>query len=214
MGDIDQPNLTSIKVTPKTGNEHLTYNERSIGYSLLEFWQWGISDILSNVTRGRFAEFIVLTAVGINSTKVRNEWDAFDIETENGIRIEVKSAAYIQSWGQKDFSTISFSIKKSKHWDTNNGTSKDKPKRHADLYIFCLLKMKDQNIIDPLKLEQWEFYILPTFRLDNYQRSQTSITLHSLLKLTEAVNYAGLKNKIEKCYEEQVEYNKNVYNHL
>ena len=205
-----EQNLIAIDATPKTGNEHLTFNEESIGYSLLEFWQWSVSDILSNATRGRFAEFIVGTSVGLNPKNLRDEWDAFDIKTESGIKIEIKSAAYIQSWSQKEFSKISFSIKKTKHWDSNNGMSRGEPKRHADLYVFCLLKTKNQNIINPLKLEQWEFFVLPTYKLDNYPRSQTNITLGSLQKLTESVNYDMLKIEIENCYQQQVEYNKNL----
>lgn len=203
-------NLIAIDATPKTGNEHLTFNEESIGYSLLEFWKWSVSDILSNATRGRFAEFIVGTAVGLNPKNLRDEWDAFDIKTESGIKIEIKSAAYIQSWSQKEFSKISFSIKKAKHWDSNNGMSRGESKRHADLYVFCLLKTKNQNIINPLKLEQWEFFVLPTYKLDNYSRSQTSITLSSLQKLTESANYDMLKIEIENCYQQQIEYNKNL----
>ena len=44
MNEIE---LKTIKATPKIGNEHLTFNEKSVGYSLLEFWQWSVSDILS-----------------------------------------------------------------------------------------------------------------------------------------------------------------------
>jgi hypothetical protein len=28
------------------------------------------------------------------------------------------------------------------------------------VYVFCHLKHKDQHTIDPLKLEQWDFYVL------------------------------------------------------
>ncbi|WP_298651945.1 hypothetical protein [uncultured Proteiniphilum sp.] len=211
MEENNRLNLTAIKATPKIGNEHLTFNEKSVGYSLLEFWQWSVSDILSNATRGRFAEFIVGTAVEMNPKRLRDEWDAFDIKTDNGIKIEIKSASYIQSWNQKNFSAISFSIRKVRYWDPNAGMSGDEAKRHADLYVFCLLKIRDQKMIDPLKLEQWEFYVLPTYKLDNYTRSQTSITLNSLQKLTESVNYDELKSIIEKCYAEECEYQKKVY---
>lgn len=212
MKESKEPNLAAIKATPKIGNEHLTFNEKSVGYSLLEFWQWSVSDILSNATRGRFAEFIVGTAVKLNPKELRNEWNAFDIQTDNGIKIEIKSASYIQSWNQKNFSAISFSIKKAKYWDANVGMLRDEAKRHADLYVFCLLKIRDQKMIDPLKLEQWEFYVLPTYKLDNYTRSQTSIMLNSLQKLTGCVNYDKLKSIIEKCYAEQCEYQKSVSN--
>lgn len=201
-------NLDAIKATRKTGNEQLTFNEKNVGHSLLEFWQWSVSDILSNATRGRFAEFIVGTALGLNAEILRDEWDAYDLKTDNGIKIEIKSAAYIQSWEQKKFSTISFSIKKARYWDAENGTSRGEAKRHADVYVFCLLKIKDQSIINPLKMEQWDFYVLPTYLLDNYKRSQTSITLNSLQKLANPVNYDTLKEKIEQRYEEQCKFNK------
>lgn len=192
--------LEAIKPIPKSGNEYLTFNEKSVGYSLFDFWQWSVSDLLINTTRGRLAEFIVGTAFDINPKKIRSEWELFDIETETGIKIEVKSAAYIQSWRQKKYSPISFSIKK-----TQNYTSKER-KRHADVYVFCLLKMKDQQQIDPLKLEQWEFYVLPTCKIDNYARSQTSITLNSLLKITNPTTYKKLKNEVENCHKEQKDY--------
>lgn len=195
--------LKEIKASPKNGNEHLTDNGQNTNYKLLDFWRWSVSDILSNATRGRFAEFIVGTAIGINPENLRDEWDAFDLTTDEGIKIEVKSAAYIQSWNQKSFSSISFSIKPARYWDAKTNMQSGEPKRHADLYDFCHLKHKDQNTINPLKMEQWDFYILPTFRLNNYKRSQSSITINSLKKLTEPRKFSELKNEITKAYKEQ-----------
>ena len=198
--------LKQIKADPKTGNEYLTDNGQKTNYNLSDFWRWSVSDILSNATRGRLAEFIVGTAIGLNPENLRDEWNAFDLTTEDGIKIEVKSSAYIQSWNQKKFSTISFSIKPSRYWDAVTNMQHKKPKRHADLYVFCHLKHKDQNSIDPLKMEQWDFYVLPTCRLDNYERSQSSITLNSLKKLAEPTKYVELKNEIIKAYKEQIKY--------
>ncbi|MDI3505433.1 MAG: hypothetical protein PWQ81_655 [Bacteroidota bacterium] len=195
--------LKRRKASLKNGNECLTDNGQNTNYNLLDFWRWSVSDLLSNATRGRFAEFIVGTAIGINSENLRDEWDAYDLITDDGIKIEVKSAAYIQSWDQKRFSTISFSIKPTKYWDAETNIYRDEPKRHADVYVFCLLKHKDKNTIDPLKMEQWDFYVLPTYRLDNYQRSQSSITINSLEKLTNPKKYSELKDEITKAYEEQ-----------
>ena len=196
-------NLTKIKTSPKTGNESLTVNGNNTNYNLLDFWRWSVSDIVSNATRGRFAEFIVGTAVGLNPDDLRDEWDAYDLTTKDGIKIEVKSSAYIQSWNQKSFSTISFSIKTARYWDAETNIQSEESKRHADIYVFCHLKHKDQNTIDPLKMEQWDFYVLPTFRLDNYERSQSSIAINSLRKLTEPRQYSELKTEIEKAFDEQ-----------
>ena len=198
--------LNKIKENPKSGNENLTYNGQKTDYNLLDFWRWSVSDIMSNATRGRFAEFIVGTSVGLNPEHIRDEWDAYDLKTEEGIKIEVKSAAYIQCWNQKCFSPISFSIKRSVYWDPETNIESVEPKRHADLYVFCLLKHKDQSTVDPLKMEQWHFYVLPTYQLDNYKRSQSSITLNSLKKLTNPVYYGELRNRIRKAYQEQINY--------
>ena len=195
--------LKAIQAKPKTGNEFLTYNGEKTEYNLLAFWSWSVSDILSNATRGRFAEFVVGTAVGLDPKNLRDEWDAYDLKTDNGIKIEVKSAAYIQTWNQKKISTISFSIKTAKFWDSETFFEDLQPRRHADVYVFCHLKHLDQETIDPLKMEQWDFYVLPTFKLDKYERSQSSITLNSLKRLTEPIKYSELKTVINKAYEEQ-----------
>ena len=200
------PELKAIKATPKTGGESLTENGEPMNYSLQHFWEWSGSDILSNATRGKFAEFIVGTAIGLKRGEIRDEWGAYDLTTEEGIKIEVKSAAYIQSWYQKSYSTISFSIKPARYWDAQTNQLQKKPKRHADLYVFCHLKHKDQDTIDLLKMEQWDFYILPTFKLDNYPRSQSSITLKSLKTLADPKTYSELKSEISKAFQQQKNY--------
>lgn len=67
--DTENYPLEAIKSIPKSGNEYLTFNEKSVGYSLFDFWQWSVSDLLINTTRGRLAEFIVGTAFDINPKK-------------------------------------------------------------------------------------------------------------------------------------------------
>jgi hypothetical protein len=106
--------LDKIEATIKTGQEQLTFENTILKFSLLDFWRWSVSDILSNATRGRFAEFIVATATQIDITKSRDEWSPFDLETNEGIKLEIKSAAYIQSWFQRTLSKISFSTKSCK----------------------------------------------------------------------------------------------------
>ena len=194
-------NLKQIALTQKTGEEALTNNGFKTPYNLLDFWRWSVSDILSNATRGRLAEFIVGTAMNINNEIVRKEWDAYDLKTKDGIKIEVKSSSYIQTWSQKKFSNIIFSIKSSRALEGE--TQLGEPKRQADVYVFCLLKHKVQETIDPLKLEQWEFYVLPTYKIDNYKRSKSSITINSLNKLTNPTLYDDLKTAIEKANIEQ-----------
>ena len=189
--------LDRIEAMLKTGQEKIIYDDKSLNFSLIDFWRWSASDILSNATRGRFAEFIVATATNIDITKIRDEWSAFDLETPDGIKLEIKSAAYVQSWFQRALSKISFSIKAALYWDSLTNKQSDTAKRHADVYVFCLLHHTTKQTVDPLNMNHWEFYVMATSEIDNYTRSNHSITLKSLQKLTSAVNYDKLNEAIK-----------------
>lgn len=190
--------LDHIPPTIKTGEEPLTFQDTILNFKLLDFWRWSVSDILSNATRGRLAEFIVATATGIDIREVRDEWGAYDLLTPDGIKLEIKSAAYLQSWQQSIFSAISFSTKLARHWDSLTNKRADIPQRHADVYVFCLLKHEDKQTVDPLNLNHWDFYVLATYELNNYTRSQHSITLKSLQKLTNKISYGELHNIVQE----------------
>lgn len=189
--------LDSIKATIKTGNEKLTFQNKVLDISLLDFWCWSVSDLMSNATRGIFAEFLVATAAKINLNEVRDEWGAFDLLTEDGIKIEVKSSAYLQTWFQKALSKICFSTKSSFTIDSTSNKQSENKTRSADVYVFCMLHHEDKRTVQPLNLDQWEFYVLATEQLNNYVRSQYSITLNSLKKLTASVDYENLNDEIK-----------------
>jgi len=119
----------------------------------------------------------------------------YTILFETPPKIEVKSAAYIQLWEQSKLSTVRFSIKQSAYWDSNTNTYSNK-KRHSDLYVFCLLKHKEQETLNPMKMEQWEFYVVETDILNLNYMNNDSISLCSLQKLTNAIPYSQLRNKV------------------
>ena len=175
-----------IKPAIRSEYEELTHHGSPIGSKMLDFWKWSMSNILGNTDRGALAEFIVATAVGFEQS-MRNDWGGYDLTADNGrIKIEVKSAAYIQTWEQSKLSNIIFNTKAPVSTNT----------RPSDIYVFCLLKHKEQETIDPLKLEQWEFYVLQTETLNRYERSKVCITLNSLRKLTDAISYSQLRDII------------------
>ena len=74
MNKMDKESANPDMVKAQMAEEKLTYNGNNIGYKLINFWQWSVSDILSNATRGRFAEFIVGTAIEFDNAAVRDEW--------------------------------------------------------------------------------------------------------------------------------------------
>lgn len=195
-----ETSLDRIKTYPKTGQEQLFYNDKLLGFSVLAFWRWSYSDILSNTIRGRFAEFIVATALDLDLAALRDEWSAYDLRTPDGIKIEVKCSAYIQSWYQRVISKILFSTKPALYWDSITAEFGTTKQRNADVYVFCLLHHSNQATIDPLNMDQWEFYVLATVELNNYERSQHSITLKSLQRLTQVIPYDKLKESVIEKY--------------
>lgn len=190
--------LGPIQVTSKTGDEKFLAFSGDTIPTVLDFWQWSTSDLLSNATRGRLGEYLVATALDIHHG-VRNEWDAYDLETPEGVKIEVKTSAFLQSWFQKKLSTISYGIAPSKKWSYETNEWEDIRVRQGDYYIFCLLHHKDKKTVDPLNLDQWTFYILPTKVLNEEKPNQKTITLGSLLKLDpiECV-YGQIKSELQK----------------
>jgi hypothetical protein len=185
--------LDKIEATLKTGQERIVFNERELDFSLLDFWRWSVSDILSNATRGRFAEFVVATATQIEITNVRDEWNSFDLETPEKIKLEIKSSAYIQSWHQNKPSTISFKTKPAFFFDSLTGVQSLTKRRTADVYVFCLL-----HGTEPLNMNNWEFFVMATKELNEYHRSHHSIGLKSLQNLTHSVTYDKLYEKIKE----------------
>ena len=152
---------------------------------------------MSNATRGMFAEFIVETATNIDLTKVREESSPFDFETPEGIKLEIKSCAYFQTWHQQKLSNVSFGIKEARSWDSSTNKYSEIARRHADVYVFCLLHHCDKQTVDPLNLNQQNFYVLATKQFNDYTRSKHSIALKFLQGLTQVVCYDKLNDEIK-----------------
>lgn len=188
-----------IEVVRKSGNEKFHVNGNPLLHSLLSFWQWSASDLVGNALRGILAEYIVASAFGMAEGN-RTEWDAYDIQTQEGIKVEVKSGAYIQSWLQKQLSTIQFSIRPTQGWDSTNNTYSTEVVRQSDVYVFCLLKHTNQETVDPLNLDQWVFYVLATEKLNQDVGAQKTITLARLKKLNPIItSYGELSTSIKQA---------------
>lgn len=173
---------------------------KPINANIIDFWEWAYSDFTNNITRSVLAEYIVALSLDIKnmeSEKHRIIWRPYDLMTKNGLRIEVKSAAYVQSWESKHPTHISFRIAQARLPDETGDFKSDSPlQRNSDVYIFCIYTAmsKDQS---PFNLELWDFYVLETSILDKEKGDQKTITMPSLLKLNPIkCNYSNLGNII------------------
>ena len=183
-----------------TGSEEFTLNGSGTGITVSDLWSWAYSDLFNNTSRGVAAEFLVYaslyTFLPPPDQKMRVDWTPYDLTSPSGRKIEVKSAAYLQSWDQDYYSKILWDIAPKRAWSPSDGYSPE-VKRHSDLYVFCLYTAltRDQSI---LNLDLWEFYVLPTRILDEKMPTQKKISLPSLLKLMPVkASFAELGNAIE-----------------
>ena len=167
---------------------------------ILDYWSWAYSDIVGNTNRGALAEFIVARAIG-SEPRVRTDWAAYDLDTPSGIKVEVKSSAYLQSWHQTSISKPIFSIRKAREWSPETNKLNEELLRHSDVYVFCLLAYKgDKRLLDPLDLSQWEFYVVKTTEIDRIFGERSSIGINRVKDLSEAYSVDALMDAIEAAY--------------
>lgn len=187
--------LAEQKVKTKLGCEEFFSKGSDPNIRMLDFWKWSGSNLLINTTRGVLAEFLVASSLGLVN-EPRNNWNSYDIELKCGVKIEVKSAAKYQAWKQIKQSRIEFGISKRKEWNSKTGESSDKPIRAAQIYVFCVF-----NDIEPLNLDDWDFYVLLTERINDKCCDQAKISLTSLKRVFQSelkeCRFDGLKSTVE-----------------
>ncbi|MFC1417813.1 hypothetical protein [Streptacidiphilus cavernicola] len=161
-------------------------------FTVLDFWRYAMPDLRTNTTRGLLAEFLVHRALG---AQVRNqEWDSFDVLTPDGLRVEVKSSAYVQAWDQRSPSAIRFGRLRGRVW-TPQGGGAEAPTFNADVYVFALHSAPDHDSYNPLDIGQWLFHVLPAPRVEAL--GQASLGLTALRRLSgDPVPYAELAPRV------------------
>jgi hypothetical protein len=115
--------------------------------------------------------------------------------------IEVKSAAYVQSWAQEKLSTISFDIGKKTPWFAETNKYGSEPVRSADYYIFALYTEKDVKKANVLNVDDWKFYVLSKETIEKEFKDQKRVMLERIASLCVPVAYDQLRETVEHCLE-------------
>lgn len=193
---------TTEKPELLSGNERFTLNGVDLGLTVKDYWQFQFSNLIDNL--GFVAEFLVAKALAKDNPDNANGWTLFDAQYR-GKRIEVKSTSYWQSW--KKSHAISeqrtFSIKKT-HVEYQN--SKSEKERQNDIYIFCLDKGKTEESANPLNLENWIFYIVPTSIINKLFGDQKTLSLKKLTQIEKygiGVSYDKIKGTVDEIIQTQ-----------
>lgn len=161
----------------------------------LNFWRWAFADLRQNALRGVFAEWVVAHLMGIERV-CREPWADCDLVTAQGVRIEIKAAAFRQSWHPEGAppSKIVFSGLHGRRFE--DGRYVAASTYNADFYIFCLLDNLDPEA-DPFDLDRWRFWTLSAADLGRptpNSGQRRSITLASVMREAREVAGTDLRN--------------------
>jgi hypothetical protein len=148
------------------------------------------------------AQFLVAKALG--DIRLRDDgWGDFDVLTPEGIKVEVKSSGYLQSWSQTTLSKIVFSGLKARPWDAMTGRGLA-PQFRADVYVFAVHTCQEPANYDPLDYTAWEFYVLPAKTIRGLD--QKTISLPRLKALAQdAVPWDQLHVAVQAAASDAVE---------
>jgi hypothetical protein len=162
---------------------------------LRDFWAWAYSDLRANTVRPMLAEYLVARAVGADP-RPRVEWDSDDVLTPEGLRLEVKSGAYLQAWKQVRLSSITFGGLRARTWSATDGYS-EAGSYNADGYVFAVQTATEHAAYDALDVDQWSFWVLPAARVA--ATGQRSLRLSVVQEMAgPPVQYAELAQRIRE----------------
>lgn len=174
-------------------------------FSVLDFWRFSYSQLLGQSET--IAEFLVCQSLGIEKAENVNYWTAYDLSYK-GKRIEVKATSYIHPWNRRVSNTRTFSIAPSNnaYWSELPG-QRESPRlaRQSEIYVFCLNTERNTKNPQPLNIDNWEFYVVPTYRINAYcerngNPNQKTINLTVIKRIVgQATKFGELKETIEEA---------------
>lgn len=176
------------------GSEPFEFRGAPLPSSVKDFWAWSMSRLIADGPRGDLAEFIVNTALGMDMTEPKRGWGECDIVYPHGgkpVRIEVKCSTLLQAWERPSPPKPVFSIAKTLNCDIEDtgdgyryiGRDGSPPKRRSDIYVFCVFAEEDRSRANPMVLDQWRFYVVPTAAIDEQLGDQRKISLLGLSRI-------------------------------
>ena len=156
-------------------------NEKIVGLNarVRDFWQFALSDLRMDNTRGHLDEFIVARALKL--ADARREWDAHDL-LYGGITFEIKSSEYLQSWEQRNVSKIRLTGLKGTRVSSTGVYDPAGKTYNAMVHVFYTHITREHAKYDKLQLDHWEFDVVPRSTL--LELNQASIGLAGVRRLS------------------------------
>ncbi len=149
--------------------------------------------LLTNIHRAVIVEAIVAAALEPEWQWCSADYASCDFRRD-GVRLEVKQSASLQSWNAATLrpSKCSFDIaERSGQWE-DGITWKPGNGRNADVYLLCHHPLVSAEA-DHRNSAQWRFFVVPETRLPK----QKTISLSAVERLAAPVGWSSLKEALE-----------------
>ena len=186
------------------GNEKFKVDDKDLDFGILEFWKYKYSNIYN--MQEVIAEFIIEKALGLTESQNTDYWTLFDI-LYRGYRIEVKETGYYHSWNEDGKVSLvrNFGITKANS-SYDSLEKENKYERQNDIYVFCLNTGTTRETSNPMNINNWEFYIIPTSVINEKCRNNKQISLGKVRKIAKQVKYVKIKETIDLIIDKKITY--------
>lgn len=180
-----------------TGKEKFIFDGADLHFDYEDFWKFHYSNIYDQ--QDKIAEFIVSRALGICEAQNDQYWTLWDISYRSK-RVEVKETSYYHSFNQEGH------VSKQRNFGITMANGSYDPSksgntefcRQNDIYVFCLNTGNTKETSNPLNLNNWEFYIVPTAFINEHCGNNKTISLGRIKSFGFAAKrYDELKKEID-----------------
>jgi hypothetical protein len=147
--------------------------------------------LVTNVLRGQVAEAIVALALEPEWNWCSADYSGWDFERADGLRLEVKQSAVMQSWSTGKPSKAVFDVAaRTGYWESGTEWIAQVG-RPAHIYIFAHHGIY-ANHADHRDPSQWQFYVVATRDLPDVKQ----VALSTISRFTEPVPISALADKV------------------
>lgn len=147
--------------------------------------------LVTNVLRGHVAEAIVALALEPEWRLCGGDYAGWDFERPDGLRLEVKQSAAMQSWSTSKPSKPIFDVAaRTGHWQAGTQWIAEAG-RPAHIYVFAHhgIYADHADHRDPM---QWQFYVVATSQLPDVKQ----VALSTISRLSSSVPVTALADTV------------------
>jgi len=176
-------------------NGKFIFNNNELDFGILDLWKSKYSNIYN--MQDVIAEFLVEKALGIDKAQNTDYWTLYDILYRD-CRIEIKQTGYYHPWNENG------KISNIRRFGITMANSnyefeelENKFERQNDIYVFCLNTGETKEDSNPMNIDNWEFYIMPTKIINEVCGDNKTIGLNKVREISKRVSYDKIKEIID-----------------